>query len=274
MKENGIRIDKTAKDKEWGFTAASRPRFIAGSDVGALICHGFGGTPANMRCLIDAAAELGLTAAAPLLSGHAATMGDMQKHGWLDWRDDVDSAYDKLVSSGCREIYLCGLSMGALLMADLAARRCAEGRIKGVVMICPPVKMKAYLNFSARALWPFAPYVLTADSFRPDPDAEMYYGMATKKLNDIIGLSTAVKKHAAEITVPVTLIEAGRDNRVDPVSYRILQKKLADCEHTVIEDAPHGIPYSAEADKLVEIFKEYLARRLKLHDKNDPTGGK
>lgn len=273
MKLLGMSIEKSARDKQWGFTSAAEPRFIEGSREGVLICHGFGGSPSNMRCLTDAAAQMGLTVCAPLLRGHASTLGEMEKYGWQDWRADADEAFERLVSYGCERIVLCGLSMGALLMADLAERRADDCRIDSLILISPALKMRAYLDFSNHVLKKAAPYVLTADSFKQGSDKEMYYGMATKKLNDIELLSKAVRSGARRIKAPVRLIAAGKDNRVAPSTYRILQKSLADCEYSVIEGAPHGIPYSAEADKLVEIFKEYVGRRLKLADKYKPTGG-
>lgn len=253
-----MQFDKSAKDKQWGFTEVSRPRFITGSDTAVLVCHGFGGAPCNMRCLTEAAEELGLTVAVPLLSGHASTLGDMQRYCYKDWQADVDRAYDLLIENGCKKVFLCGLSMGALLMADLAERHSDDSRISGAVLICPPVKMRGYLTFSAKTLLRAAPYVLTSDGFRPDPDAQMYYGMATEKLNDIITLGNIVRKNASALKAPVTLVRAGRDNRVAPRSYRILRKKLAETDYICFDNAPHGIPYSDSRDELKEFFKDYL----------------
>lgn len=257
MKLMGVRIERSARDKEWGFTEASFPRFHRGGETGVLICHGFGGTPSNMLCLYERAVEMGYTAALPLLKGHAETLGEMEKADREDWRKDVDKAYDSLVSAGCKRIFLCGLSMGALLMADLAERRASSG-VSGVMLICPPVKMKGYLKLF-EALAPIAPYALTADGFDRGPDGtEIYMGVASKKLKEISRLSKAVRKGAARLTCPVLLVEAEEDNRVDPASYRILEKLLPQAEHRIIKAAPHGIPYSPQKAELCDIFEEYF----------------
>ncbi len=260
MKLGGLWFDKSAKDKQWGFTAAALPRFKKGSDTGVLICHGFGGSPANMRCLADKAEELGFTYTVPLLRGHAATLGDMAGFGREDWREDVSKAYDELVSAGCKRIILCGLSMGALLMAELAAKHKEDGRLAGLFIMCPPVRMKAYLNFSA-CIAPLAPYVLTAQGFNSNSDMEMYFGMASRKLWDIIALGKAVKKTASQIKCPALIIEAERDNRVAPVTYRILKKRMPTARHIIMLGAPHGIPYSPSAGELTGIFAEFLEER-------------
>lgn len=251
-------IEKSAGSKPWGFTPASRARFIKGSEVGALVCHGFGGTPSNMRCLVEAAADKGCTVSAPLLKGHGSTLGELNASGYEDWRADVENAYRGLLESGCSSIFLCGLSMGALLMADLASRHADDARIAGVSVICPPLKMRGYLNFFSH-LEGIAPYVLTSEGFKDDPDMEMYYGMATAKLKDIRILAKDVERYAARIKAPVQLIEAGRDNRVHPVTYKILEGKLGLSGHIVFPEAPHGIPYSDFRGELAELFAGFIA---------------
>ncbi|MBO4849062.1 MAG: alpha/beta fold hydrolase [Clostridia bacterium] len=259
MKLFGSTIDKAAAGKQWGFTALSDPRFHdAGSETGVLICHGFGGTPANMLCLYEKAVEMGFSAAVPLLTGHAATLGALDSASLADWRGDVDAALDELVSSGCSRIFLCGLSMGALLMADLAERTADSGAVCGMTLICPPVKMKGYLN-TLRTLSPLMPFVLTADSFE-GTGTEIYCGTAARKLKDLDRLSKDVCRGLDRITAPTLLIEAENDNRVAPVSYDILTSRLPSAEYQLIHGAPHGIPYSDKRDELTALFAAYLKR--------------
>lgn len=258
MKIRGLDITRDARYKEWGFTSASLPRYHKGeSDIGMLICHGFGGTPANMRCLYEKAVEMGYCVSMPLLTGHGQTFAEMERAGWRDWRHDADMALQRLYDMGCSKIFLCGLSMGALLMADLAERQAGFESVDAVMLICPPMKMKNYLNVSA-FLSPIMPYVLTAESFDPDPDKEMYCGMVSKKLNDIKRLSDTVRRHAGGIACPTLLVEAENDNRVDPDSYAILGSRIPQAKLITVREAPHGIPYSPKAGELVNIFEGFF----------------
>ena len=254
MKIMGLNISRSARDKDWHFTEAALPRFSGGSNgAGVLICHGFGGSPANMRCLYEKAVEMGFTAIVPLLTGHAKTLGDYEQADYTVWRRDVDAALDKLIESGCERIYLCGLSMGALLMADLAERKAGLELVNGLIMLCPPIKFKTYLNVS-NFFAPLIPYVQTKDEFPPGPDMEMYWGMATRKLADIKKLSKAVTHHAASLDMPVLLLEAGCDNRVNPVTFDILRERIPPAEYVFVENAPHGITYyDPYADNLCRI---------------------
>ena len=259
MKIKDITISKTVRDKDWGFTEASLPQFKEGRNgVGVLICHGFGGSPSNMRCLYDRAKELGCTAVMPLLTGHGKTLGDMEQADYNDWRRDVDEALDKLTEAGCEKIVLCGLSMGALLMADLAERKAGLELVDGLMLICPPVKMKRYLRVCSM-LAPVIPYVETREEF-PSADMEMYCGMATRSLADLKELGDAVRRHTGAIDMPTLIVEAGLDNRVDPASYRILTERIPQAEYVLMPDAVHGIPYSDKADELCGLFGDFLKR--------------
>lgn len=264
MKLLGANITRKARDKQWGFTEASFPRAHKGNDRGVLICHGLGGSPANMRCLYDAAVMMGYSAVMPLLSGHAGTLGTMAEHGYKDWQKDVDEALKKLLDMGSNRICLCGLSMGALLMADLAARNCGDSRIDSLMLICPAVKFRGYLN-TTRRLAALMPFVQTADSFE-HTGTEIYCGTASHKLNDVMKLSRLVLKEADSITQRMLIVEAGDDNRVDPETYRMLSKLFPNSEHVFIGDAPHGITYSPKAEEVTEVFRDFLAAAENARD--------
>lgn len=262
MKLFGAVIDKRVKDKEWGFTEASMPRFNKGRNgVGVLICHGFGGSPANMRCLYERAVKLGCTADMPLLTGHGKTLGEMELAHYTDWRADVDAALGRLTEAGCEKIVLCGLSMGALLMADLAERKAGLELIDGLMLVCPPLKLKRYLDVCS-LFAPIIPYVETREEF-PAPDMEMYCGMATRSLKELKILADSVRRHTGAIDMPTLLIEAGNDNRVDPSSYRILRERIPQAEYVLMPDASHGIPYSDKADELCDRFEVFLSGFIK-----------
>ncbi|MCR5809279.1 MAG: alpha/beta fold hydrolase [Clostridiales bacterium] len=254
----GVRIDKNAKDKEWGFTEASAPRSHRGSDIGVLICHGFGGTPDNMRCLYDRAVSLGFSAVMPKLTGHGETLGRMNEANREDWRRDVGAALDSLRSMGCKRIILSGLSMGALLMADLAEKQAEKGDIAGLIMISPPVRMKRYLRICS-AFSGVMPYVLTNETFE-SLTTEIYCGMATSRLKEIFRLSRAVTKDIDLISVPTLIVEAENDDRVDPVSYDMLTQRLPSAEYCLIRGAKHGITYCPQKYELCDKFEEFLTR--------------
>ena len=85
-----------------------------------LLLHGLTGSPAEMRPVGEALAGAGFRAVGPVLPGHGTTPVDL--YGVT--RGDVIRAAESALLSlrGARRIFLCGLSMGSLLVIHLAAR--------------------------------------------------------------------------------------------------------------------------------------------------------
>jgi carboxylesterase len=93
---------------------------VSGRAPSVLALHGFSGTPQEVALVIEVARELGLEARAPLLPGHGRRVSDLAPLRFADWLAAADAEYLALSSRG--PVVLAGLSMGALLCFELAAR--------------------------------------------------------------------------------------------------------------------------------------------------------
>ena len=93
-----------------------------GGPVGALVVHGFTGSPVSMRPWAQALADAGLTVRLPRLPGHGSTWQDMALTTWEDWYAAVDTAFGELTER-CADVFVCGLSMGGSLALRLAELR-------------------------------------------------------------------------------------------------------------------------------------------------------
>ena len=109
----------------------AEPFSASGGPNGALVVHGFTGTPQSMRPLAEAFAAAGFAVELPRLPGHGTSVDDMATTTFADWSGAVADAYDELAGR-CERVVVAGLSMGATLAAWLAVRRPA---IAGLVMI-------------------------------------------------------------------------------------------------------------------------------------------
>lgn len=99
----------------------AEPFSAAGGAHGALICHGFTGSPQSMKPLAHAFADAGFTVELPLLPGHGTTPEEMATTRWADWSSAIEQAYQDL-SSRCDSVVVAGLSMGGALTAWLGSR--------------------------------------------------------------------------------------------------------------------------------------------------------
>lgn len=100
--------------------------------VGLLLVHGLTGTPAEMKPFGRLIAAAGLTVACPQLAGHCTSIADLKATRWPDWYRSVERAFEAL-DRECDQVFVAGLSAGALLALLLAA---AKGRrVSGLILL-------------------------------------------------------------------------------------------------------------------------------------------
>jgi len=109
----------------------AEPQSWPGGPDGALVIHGFTGTPQSMRSLAQAFATAGFTTELPLLPGHGTAVADMIPTTWDDWSAAAEAAYVDLAGR-CRHVVVAGLSMGGTLAVWLAAH---HSEIAGLIAI-------------------------------------------------------------------------------------------------------------------------------------------
>ncbi len=106
-------MDGLPDDRLAGFTIGDGP-------VGVLTCHGFTGTPYEMRELAVGLADHGYRVTNVKLAGHAETEDALARTRWPDWWRSLVDAYHALAAE-CETVYMCGMSMGGVLGLHLAA---------------------------------------------------------------------------------------------------------------------------------------------------------
>ena len=111
-------------------------RFDAGP-TGALLIHGFTGSPAAMRPMGEWLAQHGISTAGPRLAGHGTTWEDLDSTTWQDWERDAEGALAD-IGSRCSDVIVVGLSMGGAMSLHLAAKH--AGELRGVAVINPDVR--------------------------------------------------------------------------------------------------------------------------------------
>ena len=109
----------------------AEPYSAPGGPNGALVVHGFTGTPQSMRGLAEAFAAAGYAVELPLLPGHGTSVDDMEHFTVADWMEAVERTYEELAGR-CEQVVVAGLSMGATLATWLVTR---HPEIAGLVVI-------------------------------------------------------------------------------------------------------------------------------------------
>ena len=70
----------------------AEPWSAEGGPNGALVLHGFTGSPQSMRGDAEALAGAGFTVELPRLPGHGTSIDDMLTTGWADWSAHVEAS--------------------------------------------------------------------------------------------------------------------------------------------------------------------------------------
>jgi len=201
-------------------------------DDACLLLHGFTGSPWDMRPLGEALAARGLHVKAPLLPGHGTTPEAMLEADHRHWEEAAHEALQSL--RGFRQVFVAGLSMGALLGLRLAAR--FPERVRGLVLIAPAARFKGpkmallkRLRHTKLLEW-VKPWVRKTATDLSDPvalaEAPILPAFPISRLNDLWILQEAALRDTSRVRCSTMVVVAEQDHVVDPEGGRWLAAQL------------------------------------------------
>ena len=207
-----------------------------GGDVGALLIHGFTGTPYEVRYLGERLAGAGISAVGPYVAGHGTTVADLARTTWHDWVAGIERDFDAL-RARCRRVVLVGQSLGALLALELASRRGAD--VTAVCSLAAPLWLDGLAGRVARWTAPGGPLGFIralpklGGSDVSDRDARAanpgYRAIPTAALAQLVTFMRVVDAVLPEIAAPVLVLHGEHDHTA-PVA----------CAARIAARVPHG----------------------------------
>lgn len=208
--------------------------FRKGGGTGALLCHGFTGSPQSLRPWAEYLAGAGLTVSLPRLPGHGTTWQELARTRWEDWYAEVDRVFDDLRASS-DEIFVMGLSMGACLALRLAELR-GPG-VSGLVLVNPSVTADTRLFVLAPLLKLLVPSLrgITSDIKKEQARELGYDRVPVKAAATLPELWRITQAQLGEISQPVLMYRSTVDHVVGPASLRLLRDALPDRQLEVRE---------------------------------------
>ena len=227
----------------------------------ALLVHGFGGTPAEMRGLAEALHRAGWTVEALLLPGFGADIATLTTRQYAEWLDAVAAAAQGLREAGHRPLLLVGYSMGATLALALAP----TVRPNGLVVLAPfGWEEKPWTPIVEFFVRPFLPI-----GFRPlrkadFGDPKLRQGMAKfmpglnlddpatqaalrdfrlplSLIDQVRGLSRRMWAALPQVRAPMLVVQGTRDSVVRPPQTQKLLRRLQDDVRYVEVEAEHDL---------------------------------
>lgn len=241
--------------------AGAEPQSWSGGPLGALVIHGFTGTPQSMRSLAQAFATAGFTTELPRLPGHGTSLDDMLGTSWADWSAAAESAYEELAAR-CERVVVAGLSMGGTLAVWLTAR---HPEIAGCIAINAATMPQPEI---AEVLLPLLEAGETSfDAVGNDIAKEGVVELAYDRtpLAPLASLGTAIDElqpHLADIRCPVLILTSPNDHVVPPASSDHLAAAVSGpVERVSLERSFHVATLDFDAE-LIEAESVAFARRV------------
>lgn len=223
--------------------------------VGALLVHGFTGSPISMRPWGEHLAAAGLSVRVPLLPGHGTRWQDLNRTRWTDWYAAADRALDDL-RRRCESVFVGGLSMGGTV-----AIRLAESRdIAGAVLVNPSLTSAdprtALLPLLSRLVASVPP--VGNDIKQPGVSEGAYDRVPTRAAASLRQMWGVTLADLTRITAPLLVFRSAEDHVVPASSVRAL---VAGAVNTTVDvrtlvDSYHVATLDNDAP---EIFAESLA---------------
>ena len=214
-------------------------RFAAdGGPVGALVLHGFTGSPRTVRPWAEHLAAAGLTVRVPRLPGHGTTWQDLGTTGSPDWYEAAEQAFAD-ISGKCERVFVAGISMGACLAFRLAETQGAK--VAGVVAVNPSLAPDTRLFLLAPVLKHVIPSLrgIAGDIKKPGVSEGGYRRVPVKAAATLPALWKLTGRQLAEVTQPVLVYRSTVDHVVGPASMAVLERALPGAEVVPLPDSYH-----------------------------------
>jgi carboxylesterase len=230
-----------------------------GGPTGALLCHGFPGSPRSLRPWAEYLAEAGLTVSLPRLPGHGTTMREANRTGWTDWYDEVARAFDELTAR-CSEVFVLGLSMGACLALRVAETR--GDAVTGLVLVNPSLAPDTRLFLLAPVLKLVVPYLpgITDDIKKPGITEGGYPRVPARAAATLPAAWKATAGALDRVRQPVLVFRSTVDHVVGPPSMRVLRAALPGAEVRELRDSYHVATLDNDATEIFAGSLEFIRK--------------
>jgi carboxylesterase len=199
------------------------PRILPGAEPfrydagprGALLIHGFTGSPASMRPLGRWLAEHGVSVVGPRLAGHGTTWQDLQDTTWQDWEREAEAGVADL-RSRCSDVIVVGLSVGGALALHLGAKH--GDKLRGVVAINPVVRRPDLRLAPVARLFARSVKGVGNDIKKPAQDELVYDRVPLKGANQFGKLLRTVDAELPSMMLPLLVFSSLEDHTVKPAN--------------------------------------------------------
>jgi carboxylesterase len=243
--------------------------FVEGRAPCVVALHGFGGTVAELRPLLDAVARAGYAVDAALLAGHGSRVEELQELGFDAWVDGARARMRAALEKHGR-VVLLGFSLGSLVAMQLASEQ-PEG-LAGLVVLGNALTLHPIMR---------VPLALWHRTGRPLPDVYLLKPLAGDLVDptamgslvtydrhpvraalEVYLAGERVRERVGRIECP-TLVLHGRRDRVCPWKNAVWLARhvgARDVSVRLFEKSAHVLAWDGERDEVAGEVVRFLGR--------------
>jgi len=236
--------------------------------IGAVLVHGFTGSPYEMQYLGEQLARAGITVHGLRLPGHGTTIEDLDRTTWEDWAEAVEDAYDSLRLM-CGQVAVVGQSLGGLLSLHLAAKR---PDVAAVAALATPLWLEGLgakvADWAARGAlrWPAIPKLVRTDVRDPRVRREnpCYDAIPTRALGELARFMKLVSGELPQVRQPVLVLHARKDHTAPVACAGRIAERTRAVRTRILPRSYHLIAADVERDIVAAEVIDFIRRHVRV----------
>jgi carboxylesterase len=246
------------------------PRVLEGAEeftlgdgrVGALLVHGFTGSPQGMREVGEHLAARGIAVEGIRLPGHGTTWQDLNSRTADEWIETVETGFEK-VAAGRDDVFVVALSFGAALALDFAARNPDE--LAGIVTLAGFVHTSDPRRFLAplikRVVKSLPP--VGGDISDPSHQEIAYDRFPTAAAHHMLRFIRRARKVLPRVRAPILVMHGRHDHVVHPRNADIIYNSVAseDKQLVYLERSFHVVTLDYDREEVLRRTFEFIRDR-------------
>jgi carboxylesterase len=230
--------------------------------VGALLVHGFTGSPQGLRGLGDYLAERGIAVVGIRLPGHGTTWQDLNRHRYDHWVEAVETGYQR-VSEASERIFVVGLSFGAALALDFCARRPDD--VAGVVTLAGFVQTRDPRRFLAPVIRRVTRSLPGVGNDIADPAGReiAYERVPTAAAASMLAFLRRARRALPRVRQPILVLHGRNDHTVHPDNAQLIFDSVASTDKQLVwcERSYHVITLDYDRDDVLARSYAFIRER-------------
>lgn len=228
-------------------------------DTGALLLHGFTGSPASMRPWAHFLHERGVAVRVPRIPGHGTKWQDLNKVKWQSWPERAERDLTELLSK-YKKVFIFGLSMGGANTLHLAEKHSAK--LRGIVLVNPMIHIPdPTIKFIEiiKYLTPKRPSV-GDDIKKPGVTEWGYDALPMKGVAQLHRFLKATRANLANVSCPTLLFHSTEDHVLPVSNTEIIMSEIVAADKVRIElgNSYHVATLDYDAETIFETSYQFI----------------